>query len=314
MTAEAPADGWRIGVDIGGTFTDVVLWHPHSTTLTREKLLTTPQDPAQAVLDGINAALTQANITAAQLERVIHGTTLVANAIIERKGVPTALITTRGFRDVLEIGREWRYDLFNLDIEMPAPLVPRPLRFEVEERISAAGDVLSALDSVSLDAAVSQLRDTQVESVGVCLLHAYCNPAHEREVAARLAATLPAISVSLSSDVSPELGEYERTSTTVANAYVHPIFEGYVQRLAAALQQLGFAHELLLVLSDGRLVRASVAVRYPIRLVQSGPAAGAEAARLFGERAGVCDVLCFDMGGTTAKGVFDSERRAGTHK
>ena len=301
MPSESTCGGFRIGVDIGGTFTDVVLWHPKATQLVREKLLTTPQDPAEAVLEGFNRALRSAGIGANQLDRVIHGTTLVANAIIERKGVRTALITTAGFRDVLEIGREWRYDLFNLDIEMPAPIVARPLRLEVGERVNAAGQVLRALDLDSVDAAIARLREAQVDSVAVCLLHAYRNPAHEQQVAERIAMALPSLSISLSSDVSPELGEYERTSTTVANAYVRPIFEGYVRRLASALSTMGFAHELLLVLSDGRLARAHVAMRYPIRLVQSGPAAGAEAARLFGESAGMNDVLCFDMGGTTAK-------------
>jgi len=303
---EASRGGWRIGVDIGGTFTDVVLWQAGSATLVREKLLTTPEDPAVAVLDGTARALARAGITAAQLERVIHGTTLVANALIERKGVPTALITTRGFRDVLEIGREWRYDLFNLDIEMPAPLAPRPLRLEVDERMDASGQVLTPLGPASVQAAISRLRESAVESVAVCLLHAYGNPAHERQIEEAIAQALPQLSVSLSSDVSPELGEYERSSTTVANAYVHPIFRGYVERLVRALGELGYGRDLLLVLSDGRLARADLAMRYPIRLVQSGPAAGAEAARLFGELSGVRDVLCFDMGGTTAKACLIS--------
>jgi N-methylhydantoinase A len=292
---------WRLGVDIGGTFTDVVLWQVGSPSMLREKLLTTPEDPARAVLDGIGRALDRGGIRAADLDRVIHGTTLVANALIERKGVRTALFTTRGFRDVLEIGREWRYDLFNLDIEMPRPLVPRPLRFEIDERVDAHGNVVQALDAASVDAAISAAREAGVESVGVCLLHAYGNARHEQRIGEALAQAMPEVAVSLSSAVSPELGEYERTSTTVANAYVHPIFEGYVQRLVSALKALGFGRELLLVLSDGRLVRAEVATRFPVRLVQSGPAAGAEAARMFGQRAGTPDVLCFDMGGTTAK-------------
>jgi len=202
---------------------------------------------------------------------------------------------------VLEIGREWRYDLFDLDIAMPTPLVPRHLRFEVGERLGADGGVLTPLDEDAVKAAIAGLREAGVQSLAVCLLHAYLNPAHERAVAEIVRQEFPEMALSLSSNVSSELGEYERSSTTVANAYVHPIFRDYVQRLVAALTQLGYTHDLLLVLSDGRCVGADVAVRYPIRLVQSGPAAGAEAARLFGELAEVRDVLCFDMGGTTAK-------------
>ncbi len=292
---------WRIGVDIGGTFTDIVLWDGAGDNLILDKILTTPDDPSRAVLEGIGRVLETAGIGAKDLASVIHGTTLVANALIERKGVKTGLITTAGFRDVLEIGREWRYDLFDLDIAMPTPLVPRHLRFEVGERLGADGEVLTPLDEDAVKAAIAGLREAGVQSLAVCLLHAYLNPAHERAVAEIVRQEFPEMALSLSSNVSSELGEYERSSTTVANAYVHPIFRDYVQRLVAALTQLGYTHDLLLVLSDGRCVGADVAVRYPIRLVQSGPAAGAEAARLFGELAEVRDVLCFDMGGTTAK-------------
>ncbi|MFT5447060.1 MAG: N-methylhydantoinase A [Gammaproteobacteria bacterium] len=294
-------EGWRIGVDIGGTFTDVVLWRENSGQMINEKLLTTPQDPSLAVIEGIATALEHAGIDASQLTAVVHGTTLVANALIERKGVLTGLITTAGFRDVLEIGREWRYDLFNLDLDMPRPLVARPLRLEVGERVDAQGEVVTALDMDDVDAAIASLAAAKVRSVAVCFLHAYLNADHEQAVAERLARDLPDVTVSLSSDVSPELGEYERTSTTVANAYVRPIVQGYVERLVASLTTMGYRRDLLLMLSDGRCVSADVAVRYPIRLVQSGPAGGAEAARLFGRLAHVRDVLCFDMGGTTAK-------------
>ncbi len=305
----AATDDWRVGVDIGGTFTDVVLWREGTENLVQVKLLTTPDDPSRAVLYGVSEALNEAGITATQLTSVVHGTTLVANALIERKGVTTALITTQGFRDVLEIGREWRYDLFNLDIEMPAPLVPRRLCLEINERLDATGAVDTPLDLGQMPALIGQLRAADVRSVGICLLHAYLNPAHEQAVAAAIAQAMPDLAVSLSSDVSAEMGEYERTSTTVANAYVHPIFRDYVERLVTALQKLGYSRELLLVLSDGRGIAADVAVKYPIRLVQSGPAAGAEAARLFGELAQQNDILCFDMGGTTAKAclIHDGE-------
>jgi N-methylhydantoinase A len=308
MNERASAD-WRIGVDIGGTFTDVVLWREGAGDLVQVKLLTTPDDPSRAVLEGVGQALARVAIDASQLSSVIHGTTLVANALIERKGVTTGLITTAGFRDVLEIGREWRYDLFDLNIAMPTPLVPRRRRLEIKERLDATGAVVTALDLDELPGLIEALRRDAVQSVAVCLLHAYLNPAHEQAVGAAIMAAMPDVAVSLSSDVSAEMGEYERTSTTVANAYVHPIFHDYVERLVAALGELGYGRELLLVLSDGRSVGADVAVKYPIRLVQSGPAAGAEAARLFGELAGERDVLCFDMGGTTAKAclIHDGE-------
>jgi N-methylhydantoinase A len=298
---------FKIGVDIGGTFTDIVLWDSDGGNLIIDKVLTTPDDPSRAVLDGVRQVLNTAGIEASDLGAVIHGTTLVANALIERKGVTTGLITTAGFRDVLEIGREWRYDLFDLDIEMPRALVPRPLRQEAEERIGPDGAVITPLDVEALRPVVRRLREAGVVSLAVCLLHAYINPLHEQKIADMVADEWPEVALSLSSAVSPELGEYERSSTTVANAFVHPVFRDYVDRLVAALAELGFSRELLLVLSDGRCVRAGVATRFPIRLVQSGPAAGAEAARLFGELAEVDDVLCFDMGGTTAKACLIPE-------
>ena len=294
-------EGWRIGVDIGGTFTDVVLWKDGAAGMRREKLLTTPDDPSRAVIEGVERALANENIAPSALSSVIHGTTLVANALIERRGVPVGLITTEGFRDTLEIGREWRYDLYDLNIAMPTPLVPRQRRQEVTERIAADGAVVTPLDETSVRNAATALKAAGVEAVAVAFLHAYRNPDHERRASEVIAEGLPGIDVSLSSDVSPELGEYERSSTVVANAYVLPIFARYVERLADALANMGYAGELLLVLSDGRCIRAETAKRRPIRLVQSGPAAGAEAARLFGELAGTRDVLCFDMGGTTAK-------------
>lgn len=292
---------WCVGVDIGGTFTDVVLWRYGDAAMRREKLLTTPDDPSCAVIEGIQRALANEGVAPSDLASVIHGTTLVANALIERRGVETALVTTKGFRDVLEIGREWRYDLYDLNIAMPSPLVPRERRFEVTERVDASGAVAEPLDEADVALVAEAIKASGVNAVAVALLHSYRNAVHEQRVGALLGAALPGVHISLSSDVSPELGEYERSSTVVANAYVLPIFAEYVERLATALADIGFARDLLLVLSDGRCVRADTAKRYPIRLVQSGPAAGAEAARLFGELAKVEDVLCFDMGGTTAK-------------
>ncbi len=321
-TEDAPdkaAANYRIGVDIGGTFTDVVLWDVANSRTEKTKLLTTPDDPSRAVMAGISRILADCGVGPGEVDAVIHGTTLVANALIERKGVKTGLITTRGFRDVLEIGREWRYDLFDLEIEMPDPIADRPRRQEITERIGPDGAVIEAVVLDELDGIVERFRQLDVASVAVCLLHAYRNPAHEVAIRERLMDIAPSLSVSISSTVSPEMGEYERSSTTVANAYVHPIFKTYVDRLVAGLTELGFARDLLLILSDGRLVRQDTATEYPIRLVQSGPAAGAQAAVLYGamsgpdEKAG--DLLCFDMGGTTAKACLienGEPRRAAT--
>lgn len=298
---DAPGGRHRIGVDIGGTFTDVVLWDMARSRTEKTKLLTTPDDPSRAVMDGIQRILSECDIPADAVEAVIHGTTLVANALIERKGVKTGLITTRGFRDVLEIGREWRYDLFDLAIEMPTPIAERPERAEITERLDAKGNVVIDLQLDELDEIVDRFQQAGVSSVAVCLLHAYRNADHERAIRARLAEIAPDLSVSLSSIVSAEMGEYERSSTTVADAYVHPIFKRYVERLVDGLGNMGVARDLLLVLSDGRTVRHDTATEFPIRLVQSGPAAGAQAAVLYGGISDYQDLLCFDMGGTTAK-------------
>ncbi len=303
-TAKTDEAAYRIGVDIGGTFTDVVLWDMAQTRTWNSKLLTTPDDPARAVMDGIARIIAQRGIEPGAVDAVIHGTTLVANALIERKGVKTGLITTRGYRDVLEIGREWRYDLFDLEIEMPSPIAGRPERQEITERIGPNGSVITGVELGELADIAKAFEQSGVESVGVCLLHAYRNPCHEIAVGKRLAEIAPNLSISLSSTVSPEVGEYERSSTTVANAYVHPIFKTYVDRLVEGLSRMGFTRDLLLMLSDGRLVKQDTATQFPIRLVQSGPAAGAQAAVLYGAMTEVEDLLCFDMGGTTAKACF----------
>ena len=298
---------WRLGVDIGGTFTDVVLWQEASSELVVEKLLTTPDNPARGVVAGIDSALQTAGLTADVLFSVVHGTTLVANALIERKGARTALVTTKGFRDVLEIGREWRYDQFDLNLKLPELLVPRPRRLELDERINASGQVVTAPTAEATEKTIAALREAEVDSIAVCLLHAYLNPSHERAFGEALAQAMPDVSISLSSQVSPEMGEFERTSTAAANAYVHPVFRAYIEHLIESLAQRGYDRDLLMVLSDGRSIRAQDATAFPIRLMQSGPAAGAEAARLFGELSGHSDTLCFDMGGTTAKACFIPE-------
>jgi N-methylhydantoinase A len=292
---------YRIGVDIGGTFTDLVLLNTSNGQLVNEKVLTTPKDPSVGVLDGMRKILDANNVPAEQVRHVIHGTTLVANAIIERRGANVALITTAGFRDILEIGTEWRYDTYDLFIEMPEPLVPRHWRYEVPERIGPKGDILTALDVDAVAAVARQIAKTDVEAIAVSLLHGFRNPIHERQVRDILQREAPNLIVCISSDVMPAIGEYERTSTTICNAYVLPIFERYLRRLTDGLRRMGVDKDLYLMLSDGGTVHESTAAAHPIRLVQSGPAGGVQATSVIGELAGERDVLCFDMGGTTAK-------------
>ncbi|MBL8376855.1 MAG: hydantoinase/oxoprolinase family protein [Burkholderiales bacterium] len=292
---------YRIGVDIGGTFTDFVMQDAATGRLYNEKLLTTPADPSLAVIDGIGRMLRAHGVAAGDVLQVIHGTTLVANAIIERKGVRTALITTQGFADVPEIGREWRYDTYDLKLELPQPLAGRDLRLEVAERIGPDGRVLTLLDQDSVARAIATLGARGAEAVGVCLINAFLNPAHEDAVRDAIKSALSDLVVCTSSDLVPEIGEYERMSTTVANAYVLPLFDKYLRGLRAGLDQLGIRRDLHLMLSDGGTVHESTAIRHPIRLVQSGPAGGVQACTLYGMEAGHRDVFCFDMGGTTAK-------------
>jgi N-methylhydantoinase A len=292
---------WQLAVDIGGTFTDVVLMDAAGTTTVVEKVLTTPKEPAAGVMDGARRALARAGVAARDLRFVIHGTTLVTNALIERKGARTALVATAGHEDAIEIGRETRYDSYDLALEKPEPLVPPPLRMGLSARMMADGSERAALDPAELDALVERLRGAGVDAVAVCLLHAYRNPAHERAVAAHLAQRAPALRVSLSSVVSGEIREYERTSTTVANAYVLGVVEAYLRALAEMLRAEGFGGQLLLMLSSGGTCTMQTACEVPIRLVESGPAGGAAAAAHHARATGARRVLAFDMGGTTAK-------------
>ena len=292
---------FRVGVDIGGTFTDLVLLDSRSGRLFNEKVLTTPQDPSIGVLEGLENILGRNGAEPGQVRHVIHGTTLVANAIIERRGARVALVTTDGFKDILEIGTEWRYDTYDLFMEVPEPLVPRHRRFEVPERIGPAGNVLQALDEDAVAATAREIASAGVDAVAVSLLHGFRNPAHERRVRDIIHREAPDLVVCISSEVMPEIGEYERTYTTVCNAYVLPIFERYVRRLTDGLRHMGIDKDLYLMLSDGGTVHESTAVSHPIRLVQSGPAGGVQATSVIGKLAGHSDILCFDMGGTTAK-------------
>jgi N-methylhydantoinase A/oxoprolinase/acetone carboxylase beta subunit len=292
---------YRMGVDIGGTFTDLVLLDDSAGEWRVAKTLTTPAAPEQAVVTGLRELLVETNLKPAEIDRLIHGTTLVTNAIIERKGAPTGLITTEGFRDVLEIGREHRYDMYDIFIELPKPLVPRHLRLGVRERILDDGSVLIPLDEEGVRQATRQLVAAGVKAVAVCFLHSYANPVHERRAAEIIRAEAPDLWVSLSSEVAPEIREYDRFSTTVANVYVRPLVDRYLATLVDRVRNLGLSCEVLIMLSGGGVATVDTARQFPIRLVESGPAAGALAAAFLAAEAGFPNVLAFDMGGTTAK-------------
>jgi N-methylhydantoinase A len=290
-----------LGIDIGGTFTDLVIHDPRDGRAVIWKESTTPDDPARGAILGTHKVLAKAGAKPEQIGRVVHATTLFTNALIERKGARTGLLTTAGFRDVLEIGRERKYELYDLFIEMPKPLVPRPWRREAKERLAPDGSVEIALDVDAAIAEVAALVKDGVESLAICFLHAYANATHERAIGAAVAERFQNLSISLSSDVAPEIREYLRASTTVANAYIRPLAEIYLERLEQALRAEGIAGSLFLMLSNGGLTHVSEAKRAPVQLLESGPAAGALAGAWFGRNAGLDRVLAFDMGGTTAK-------------
>jgi N-methylhydantoinase A len=290
-----------LGIDIGGTFTDLVIHDPRDGRAVIWKESTTPDDPALGALEGTRRVLEKAGARPDQVGRVVHATTLFTNALIERKGAKTGLLTTAGFRDVLEIGRERKYELYDLFIEMPKPLVARPWRREATERLAPDGTMEIPLDLGAAMAEVADLVAQGVESLAVCFLHSYANPAHERAVGAAVAERFQNLSISLSSDIAPEIREYFRASTTVANAYIRPLAEIYLERLEQALSASGIPGGLFLMLSNGGLTHVSEAKRTPVQLLESGPAAGALAGAWFGRNAGLDRVLAFDMGGTTAK-------------
>lgn len=295
------AGRYRAGVDIGGTFTDLLLLDQHTGEMIIGKILTTPGDPSVAVIQGLQALLTERQLDPAAVSATIHGTTLITNAIIERKGSKTGLITTQGFRDALEIGREKRYDIYDIFLENPEPLVPRALRREVAERLDETGRVLVPLNRMEVLDVVQELLRSGVEALAVVLLHSFRNPTHERIIREVVESEFPSLTLSLSSDVMPEIREYERTSTTVANVYVKPIARRYLNKLRAEVQQLGFRGDLYTMLSNGGITTCETASDYPIRLIESGPAAGALAASFYSQLKSLDHVISFDMGGTTAK-------------
>jgi N-methylhydantoinase A len=292
---------FRVGIDIGGTFTDLIVFDGTTGAFALGKTLTTPEDPSIAIEAGLAELLARASVPLADVGQIVHGTTLVTNAIIERKGARTALLATQGFRDAIEIGREHRYDLYDLMIELPEPLVPRYLRFDVPQRTLADGTTLQELDSAYVERLARELAGAGVKAVAIAFLNSFANPAAERAARAAVLRAAPAMRVAISSDVVPEIREYERTSTTVANVYVQGLVERYLRELEARLARAGFRGGLLLMLSSGGLATVDTAVRFPVRLLESGPAAGALAAARLGAAAGHPSLLSFDMGGTTAK-------------
>ena len=293
------AEGAKLAVDIGGTFTDVVVeWAGQQKSI---KVLTTTQAPEEGVIDGVRAVLDTAGVAPESVELAIHGTTLATNALIERKGAKTALITTDGFRDSIEIAYEHRFDQYDLYMERPPTLTPRHLRFGVPERVAADGSVLMGLDEAALKNLIPVLAAENVEALAVCFLHSYVNAEHECRAREILSAGLPDVPITLSSDVCPEIREYDRMSTTCANAYVQPLMAGYLQRLADALEVMGVKCPLLLMMSSGGVTTVETAMANPIRLVESGPAGGAILAQHIAAENGLDKVLSFDMGGTTAK-------------
>ena len=289
----------RLGVDIGGTFTDVVLELDSQQYST--KVLTTYTAPENAILDGLHQVCKKADITPADITQIIHGTTLATNALIERRGAKTALITTQGFRDVIEMRTESRFEQYDLNLNLPAPLLPRNMRYTVPERVDALGNVLIELDVSAVEAVADQIAEAGYDSVAVGLIHAYANDTHEKMVRDVLTKRLPDVMVSLSSEVSPQMREYERFNTVVANAYIKPLMKSYLSRLAGRLGEEGVDCSIFLMHSGGGIISIESAAEFPVRLVESGPAGGAVFAANLAARYGLDKVLSFDMGGTTAK-------------
>jgi len=312
---------YSLAVDIGGTFTDIVL-RDASGCLTVDKTLTTPHDLIEGFFTGVNAVLKSAGLVPRQVDGVVvHATTVVTNALIERKGLATALLVTAGFRDILRIRNEHRYEMYDPQIEFPEPLVPAELTFGISERVRADGSVLAAPDLAELDAVATQLKARSVRSLAICFLNSFANPAHERIVAKRIAELLPELFITLSSDVAPQIREFPRASTATVNAYTMPISQPYLRNLSERLAREGFANSPLIMLSSGGVVGADTAGRNPVRMIESGPAAGALAACHYCDVLGIDRLMSFDMGGTTAKacliesreplitGLFEVDRR-----
>jgi N-methylhydantoinase A len=291
---------YRLGVDIGGTFTDVVLMSADGVIYSK-KVLSTPQDYSQGIENGVSALLDELKVDAADIAEFVHATTVATNTIIERKGAKSGLLTTKGFRDVLEIARFRTPRLYDIHYKKQDALVERRLRLEADERIASDGSIVRALDDADLEAAAQAFEAAGVQAVSVAFINSYVNGEHERRAAAYLAKRLPGVPVTASVDLLPQLGEYERTSTTVVNSYIRPVVERYVQSLKARLDRLGVKAPLLIMQSSGGVSPGEAVARQPIDIIESGPAAGVLGGQRLGEKIGVGDMLVFDMGGTTAK-------------
>jgi len=302
---------YRLGCDIGGTFTDFVLVNDETGEFQINKCLTTPGDPSDAVEQGIHEMLDRTPGFMPKIDEIIHGTTLVINAIIERKGARTGLITTRGFRDVLELGREIRYDAYDIFSEYPLPLVPRSRRLEVTERITSDGRIIQELEEEEVQKALSELLGLGIESLAVCLLNSYENPVHEIKVKEIVTTQAPDLSLSTSFEVLPQIREYERTCTTATNAYVKPITARYLAKLSSRLEALGFKGKLFIMLSSGGITSVETARQFPVRIIESGPTAAVIASQHYGRMFQIKDIFCFDMGGTTAKSCLIQKGHAG---
>jgi N-methylhydantoinase A len=289
----------RLGVDIGGTFTDVVL--EVGDAQYSSKVLTTYAAPEQAIIEGIHQVCTKAEINPSAIGQIIHGTTLATNALIERRGAKTALITTKGFRDVIEMRTESRFEQYDLNLVLPEPLLPRQQRYTVNERVSASGDVLIEIDRAEIEQLAEQIKQASYQSVAIGLLHSYVNDRHEQLIREVLEEKIPSLMISLSCEVSPQMREYERFNTVVANAYIKPLMKSYLSRLESCLQAEGVACPVFLMHSGGGIISIDSAAEFPVRLVESGPAGGAVFAANIAARYGLDKVLSFDMGGTTAK-------------
>ena len=289
----------RLAVDVGGTFTDVALEHDEFQVTS--KVLTTPEAPELGVLEGIKKALDQSGLTPANIDILIHGTTLATNALIERKGAKVALITTEGLRDSVEMAQENRFDQYDINIDRPTPLVPRYLRWGVRERLNVKGEALIPISDETVHALIPNIDKHEIDSVAIGLIHSYANPAHEQRVAEILTTARPELLITLSSEVCPEIREYERQSTASANAYVQPMMSRYLKELDRQLINLGFNCPFLLMTSGGGLTTLDTAIKFPVRLIESGPAGGAILATEIARDCGIKNVLSFDMGGTTAK-------------
>jgi len=302
---------YRLGCDIGGTFTDFVLVNDRTGQFYTNKCLTTPSDPSDAVEKGIRELGQIKPGFMDNVQEIIHGTTLVINAIIERKGAATGLLTTKGFKDVLELGREIRYDAYDIFSEYPQPIVPRALRMEIDERVTADGIVLRDVDEEQTKQVLNLLKNKNIESIAVCFINSYENPVNEKKVKAIIEKHAPDLFLSTSFEVLPQIREYERTCTTAVNAYVKPITYRYLKKLTNRLENMGFRGRLFIMLSSGGITSVDTARDFPVRIIESGPTAAVIASQHYGKMFNIKDMFCFDMGGTTAKSCLIQKGHAG---